>query len=33
MLKLSMMRYFIDDPIFFWYLLKQMTGLYRNPFA
>ena len=26
-------RYFVDDPKFFWYLLKQMTGLYRNPFA
>lgn len=25
-------RYFIDDPKFFWYLLKQMLGLYRNPF-
>lgn len=26
-------RYFIDDPKFFWYLLKQMLGIYRNPFA
>lgn len=25
-------RYFIDDPKFFWYLLKQMFGLYKNPF-
>ena len=25
-------RYFIDDPKFFWYLLKQMLGLYKNPF-
>lgn len=26
-------RYFIDDPKFFWYLLKQMLGLYKNPFG
>ena len=25
-------RYFIDDPKFFWYLLKQMFGSYKNPF-
>lgn len=25
-------RYFIDDPKFFWYLLKQMFGFYKNPF-
>ena len=25
-------RYFVDDPKFFWYLLKQMLGLYKNPF-
>lgn len=25
-------RYFIDDPIFFWYFLKQLFGLYKNPF-
>ena len=25
-------RYFIDDPKFFWFLLKQMLGLYKNPF-
>lgn len=25
-------RYFIDDPIFFWYLLKQKMGIYKNPF-
>lgn len=25
-------RYFIDDPKFFWYLLKQMLGLYKKPF-
>ena len=25
-------RYFIDDPIFFWYYLKQLLGFYRNPF-
>ena len=25
-------RYFVDDPKFFWYLLKQRTGLYKNPF-
>lgn len=25
-------RYFVDDPKFFWYLLKQKMGLYENPF-
>ena len=25
-------RYFVDDPKFFWYLLKQRLGMYRNPF-
>ena len=25
-------RYFVDDPKFFWFLLKQMLGLYKNPF-
>ncbi len=25
-------RYFIDDPKFFLYLLKQMFGFYKNPF-
>lgn len=25
-------RYFVDDPKFFWYLLKQMFGRYKNPF-
>lgn len=25
-------RYFVDDPIFFLYLLKQLFGLYKNPF-
>ena len=25
-------RYFVDDPIFFWYFLKQLLGLYKNPF-
>lgn len=24
-------RYFVDDPKFFWYLLMQMVGRYRNP--
>lgn len=26
-------RYFVDDPKFFWYLLKQRMGCYNNPFA
>lgn len=26
-------RYFIDDPVFFWYFLKQLLGLYKNPFG
>ena len=25
-------RYFIDDPIFFWLFLKQLLGLYKDPF-
>lgn len=25
-------RYFVDDPKFFWFLLKQRTGFYKNPF-
>ena len=25
-------RYFVDDPCFFWYFLKQLLGLYKNPF-
>lgn len=25
-------RYFVDDPIFFWYFLKQLLGFYKNPF-
>ena len=25
-------RYFIDDIPFFWYLLKQLLGLYKDPF-
>lgn len=25
-------RYFVDDPKFFWYLLMQTLGLYKNPF-
>lgn len=25
-------RYFVDDPKFFWYLMKQLLGLYKNPF-
>ena len=25
-------RYFVDDPIFFWLLLKQRFGIYNNPF-
>ena len=24
-------RYFVDDPKFFWYLGKQLLGLYKNP--
>lgn len=24
-------RYFVDDPKFFWYLLMQMAGRYKNP--
>lgn len=26
-------RYFIDDPVFFYYFLLQLLGLYRNPFG
>lgn len=26
-------RYFVDDPKFFWYLLKQGIGFYKNPFS
>ena len=26
-------RYFVDDPIFFWYFFKQLLGLYKNPFS
>jgi N-acetylglucosaminyldiphosphoundecaprenol N-acetyl-beta-D-mannosaminyltransferase len=25
-------RYFIDDPLFFWYAFKQKIGIYKNPF-
>lgn len=25
-------RYFVDDPIFFWYFMKQLLGLYKDPF-
>jgi N-acetylglucosaminyldiphosphoundecaprenol N-acetyl-beta-D-mannosaminyltransferase len=25
-------RYFIEDPMFFWYAFKQKIGLYKNPF-
>lgn len=25
-------RYFVDDPVFFIYYLRQLTGSYRNPF-
>lgn len=25
-------RYFVDDPIFFWYFMKQQLGLYKDPF-
>ncbi|MTH18077.1 WecB/TagA/CpsF family glycosyltransferase [Flavobacterium sp. LC2016-01] len=25
-------RYFIEDPLFFWYIFKQKTGIYKNPF-
>ena len=25
-------RYFVDDPKFFWYFLKQLLGAYKNPF-
>ena len=25
-------RYFVDDPKFFWLFLKQLLGLYKNPF-
>lgn len=26
-------RYFVDDPKFFWFLLKQRMGCYKNPFS
>lgn len=26
-------RYFVDDPKFFLYFIKQLLGLYKNPFA
>lgn len=26
-------RYICDDLVFFWYLLKQVLGLYKNPFG
>jgi len=26
-------RYICDDLVFFWYLLKQVLGVYKNPFA
>ncbi len=26
-------RYFVDDPIFFWYFIKQILGKYKNPFG
>lgn len=26
-------RYICDDLVFFWYLLKQVLGLYKNPWA
>ena len=25
-------RYFVDDPKFFWYFMKQLLGIYKNPF-
>ncbi|MDE7153208.1 MAG: WecB/TagA/CpsF family glycosyltransferase [Muribaculaceae bacterium] len=25
-------RYFVDDPVFFYYFLQQLTGRYRSPF-
>lgn len=25
-------RYFVDDPKFFWFFLKQLLGIYKNPF-
>lgn len=25
-------RYFVDDPKFFWFFLKQLLGTYKNPF-
>lgn len=25
-------RYFINDPVFLWYFLKQLLGLYKDPF-
>lgn len=26
-------RYFVDDPVFFYYFLQQLTGRYRSPFS
>ena len=26
-------RYFVEDPKFFWFLLKQRMGCYKNPFS
>lgn len=26
-------RYFINDPVFLWYFLKQLLGLYKDPFG
>lgn len=26
-------RYFVDDPAFFWYFMRQLCGTYRNPFG
>lgn len=25
-------RYFIEDPLFFWYVIKQKIGIYKEPF-
>lgn len=29
--KRMLKRYICDDLVFFWYLLKQVLGLYKNP--
>lgn len=26
-------RYFVDDPKFFWFFLKQLLGIYKDPFS